>query len=59
MPEHQMMLEGNDCKQKERNLNVEELMEVVRKMIVKVDLVVKVGLVVNLEVIDLTHLKRR
>ena len=59
MPEHQMMLEDDDCKQKERNLNVEELMELVRKMIAKVDLVVKVGLVLNLEVIDLTHLKRR
>jgi hypothetical protein len=38
---------------------VEELMEVVRKETAKVSLVVKVDLMVNLELIDLTHLKRR
>jgi hypothetical protein len=54
-----MILDGNDCKQKKKNLHVEELMEVVRKETAKVSLVVKVDLMVNLELIDLTHLKRR
>ena len=47
MAEHQMILEDDDCKQKEKDLNVEELMEVVRMVIVKVGLVAKVGLVVK------------
>jgi hypothetical protein len=58
-----MILDGNDYKQKENNLNVEKLMEVERKVvrreIAEVSFMVNVDLVVNLEMIGLTHLKRR
>ena len=59
MTENQMIHEDGDCKQKETDLNMVELMEVVRKEIVKVGLVVQVVLVMNLEMIDLTHPKRK
>jgi hypothetical protein len=56
-----MILDGDDCKQRENNLNVvrNEIMEVVRKEIMELSFVVKVDLVVNLEMIGLTYLMRR
>ena len=59
MTENQIIHEDGDCKQEETDLNMVELMEVVRKEIVKVGLVMQMVLVVNLEMIDQTHPKRK